>query len=62
MFVASLSTVVPVIVIPESMLAGLYRANKNSMQVLPERMSGILTEVVSELKFCVLVAIEKFDS
>ena len=46
------SNVSLVIHIPESMLAGLYTANRNREQMLLGRRSDILTEVVSELRFC----------
>ena len=49
----SSSSVVPIIVIPESMLAQLYTANKISVQLLRGRRSDILNEVVPELRYCV---------
>ena len=57
MFLVSSSNVVPDMAIPVSMLAGLYTANRISMQMLLGGRSDIVTEVVSELRFCVLVMI-----
>ena len=48
-------SVVPLITIPVSMLAGLYTANKITVHKLLGLRLGILTEVVSELRFFVYV-------
>ena len=57
----SLSDVVPVTNIPESMLAELCTANRNRMHVLLERSWDTLMKVVSELKFCLTVMTELFE-
>ena len=59
LFVCS-ADVVSVTAIPESMLAGLYTANRNTIQMLLGRRPGIVTELVSELRFSVLAKTKLF--
>ena len=50
--------VVPIIDIPESILAGLYTVRRNSTQMLLGRRPEILTEMQSALRFCVFAMTE----
>ena len=56
------SVVVPVIDIPESMLAQLYTASRIKVQMLLGRRPDILNEVVFELRYCVFDVVSLFMS